>query len=84
MLQQDTPQDFVIATGTTITLKDFVDAAFKHANLDWQSYVVQDPAFLRPTDLLVSRANIDKISNALGWRPTITGTKVVEKMFEPI
>jgi GDPmannose 4,6-dehydratase len=84
MLQQDTAEDFVIATGTTITLKDFVDAAFKYANLDWQSYVVQDPAFLRPTDLLVSRANIDKISNALGWQPTITGTKVVEKMFEPI
>ena len=84
MLQQDTPEDFVIATGTTITLKDFVDAAFKYVNLDWQPYVVQDPAFMRPTDLLVSRANIDKISNSLGWRPTITGSKVVEKMFEPI
>ena len=84
MLQQDKPEDFVIATGTTISLKDFVAAAFRHANLDWQSFVVQDPAFLRPTDLMVSRANIDKISDVLGWRPTITGTKVVEKMFEPI
>jgi GDPmannose 4,6-dehydratase len=84
MLQQDQPEDFVIATGKTMTLMEFVDAAFKHVNLDWQSYVVQDPTLMRPADLLVSRANIDKISATLGWRPTITGTKVVEKMFEPI
>lgn len=84
MLQQEAPQDYVIATGTTMTLQEFVEAAFKQVNLDWRSYVVQDPAFMRPTDLLVSRASNDKISNALGWHPTITGTQVVQKMFEPI
>lgn len=84
MLQQEAPQDYVIATGTTMTLQEFVEAAFKQVNLDWRSYVVQDPAFMRPSDLLVSRASIDKISNTLGWHPTITGTQVVQKMFEPI
>jgi GDPmannose 4,6-dehydratase len=84
MLQQETPQDFVIATGTTMTLMDFVDAAFKQVNLDWRSHVVQDLAFMRPSDLLVSKASIDKISQTLGWRPSTMGTQVVEKMFEPI
>jgi len=84
MLQQETPQDFVIATGTTMTLMDFVEAAFKRVNLDWRAYVVQDPALMRPTDLLVSTASIDKISQTLGWRPSTIGTQVVEKMFEPI
>jgi GDPmannose 4,6-dehydratase len=84
MLQQDQPEDFVIATGTTITLMDFVKTAFEQVDLDWQSYVVQDPAFMRPTDLLVSRANNSKISHALGWQPKVTGSKVVQKMFEPI
>lgn len=84
MLQQDQPEDFVIATGHTMTLMDFVKTAFEQVDLDWQSYVVQDPAFMRPTDLLVSRANIDKISRSLGWQPQVTGSKVVQKMFEPI
>ena len=84
MLQQDKPEDFVIATGTTMTLMDFVKTAFEQAGLDWQSYVIQDPAFMRPDDLLVSRANNQKIRSALGWQPVVTGSKVVQKMFEPI
>ena len=84
MLQQDKPEDFVIATGTTMTLMDFVKSAFEQSGLDWQSYVVQDPAFMRPADLLVSRANNQKIRSALGWQPVVTGSKVVQKMFEPI
>ena len=84
MLQQDKAEDFVIATGTTMTLMDFVKTAFEQVGLDWQSYVVQDPAFMRPSDLLVSRANNQKISSALGWQPKVMGSKVVQKMFEPI
>jgi len=84
MLQQDQPKDFVIATGTTISLMDFVKTAFDQLCLDWESYVVQDPAFMRPADLMVSRANISQIISSLGWQPQVTGTKVVEKMFEPI
>jgi len=84
MLQQDFPQDFVIATGTTMTLMDFVEAAFKQVNLDWHSHVIQDPEFMRPTDILVSSANINRIAQSLGWRPSTVGTGVVEKMFESI
>jgi len=84
MLQQDKPEDFVIATGATMTLMDFVKTAFEQEGLDWQSYVIQDPAFMRPADLLVSRANNQKIRTALGWQPIVTGSKVAQKMFEPI
>jgi len=84
MLQQDKPEDFVIATGTTMTLMDFVKTAFEQVDLDWRPYVVQDPVFMRPTDLLVSSANNEKITRSLGWRPEVIGPKVVQKMFEPI
>lgn len=84
MLQQDVPQDFVIATGKTITLEDFVAAAFAQANLDWRKYVVSDPAFIRPTDILVGRADSSKIQATLGWKPSISGVKVVENMFNSI
>jgi GDPmannose 4,6-dehydratase len=84
MLQQETPQDFVIATGSTMTLMDFVEAAFKQVNVDWRSHVIQDPEFMRPTDILVSSANINKITESLGWKPASIGTRVVEKMFESI
>ena len=84
MLQQDVPEDFVIATGTTITLMDFVEAAFNRMGLDWRSYVFQNPEFMRPTDLSISGANIDKIKQSLGWQPTTTGIRVVERMFESI
>lgn len=84
MLQQDNPEDFVIATGITMTLMDFVKTAFEQVGLDWHSYVVQDSAFMRPADLLVSRASIGNISQSLGWQPQVTGAKVVHKMFDPI
>ena len=84
MLQQDKPEDFVIATGTTMTLMEFVKTAFDQVGLNWEAYVVQDSAFIRPTDLLESRASISKISRCLGWHPVVTGPKVVDKMFELI
>lgn len=84
MLQQEKPEDFVIATGTTITLMDFVEAAFKRLDLDWRSHVIQDPDFVRPTDILVSSADISRITQSLGWKPATMGTRVVEKMFESI
>ena len=84
MLQQDKPEDFVIATGITMTLMDFVKTAFEQMSLDWQSYVVQDPALMRPSELLVSKTSIESITHSLGWQPVVTGSKVVQNMFEPI
>jgi GDPmannose 4,6-dehydratase len=67
MLQQDTPDDYVIATGETRPLRDFVELAFKHAGLDWREHVVIDQSLFRPTELLVGRANPAKAAAQLGW-----------------
>lgn len=68
MLQQDEPQDYIVATGKTYTLRDFVQEVFAHLNLDWQQYTRSDCNLLRPTDILVSRAEPFKADRVLGWR----------------
>ena len=84
MLQQERPQDFVIATGITISLEEFVQAAFEEAGLNWRNYVEQDPALFRPTDLAVGRADPTKAQGELGWKAVTTGIGVVKKMYELI
>jgi GDPmannose 4,6-dehydratase len=84
MLQQDKPQDFVIATGTTITLEEFVKAAFDQAGLNWRDHVIQDPGLLRPTDLPVGRADPRKAMTELGWKAATRGVRVAEKMYQLI
>lgn len=84
MLQQDIPQDFVIATGTTMTLEEFVKTAFEQAHLNWQDHVVQDPSLLRPTDLAIGRADPSHALKVLGWKASTCGAKVVEKMYQSL
>ena len=84
MLQQDKPQDFVIATGTTITLEEFVKAAFDQAGLNWKNHVVQDPSLFRPTDLAIGRADPSKAFKEFGWKASTTGINVVKKMYQSI
>ena len=84
MLQQDKPQDYVIATGTTITLEDFVKTAFDQAGLNWQEHVIQDPALFRPTDLAVGSADCSKARQDLGWQALTKGVDVVKKMYQSI
>ena len=84
MLQQEKPQDYVIATGVTMSLEDFVRAAFEQAGLNWRGYVEQDPALFRPTDLAVGRADPTKAYRELGWKATTKGVDVVKKMYELI
>lgn len=84
MLQQEQPQDFVIATGTTITLEEFVKTAFEQANLNWQDHVVQDPSLFRPTDFAIGRADPSNALKALGWKASTYGAKVVEKMYQSL
>jgi GDPmannose 4,6-dehydratase len=84
MLQQDEAQDFVIATGTTITLEEFVKTAFDEANLNWQDYVIQDPSLFRPTDLAISYADPSKAANELHWQASTRGVDVVKKMYQSI
>jgi len=68
MLQQAQPNDFVIATGETHSLEDFVAAAFKAVDLDWRKYVDTDPSLMRPTDLEISCADPTLAETRLGWK----------------
>ena len=74
----------MIATGVTMSLEDFVRAAFEQAGLNWRGYVEQDPALFRPTDLAVGRADPTKAYRELGWKATTKGVDVVKKMYELI
>jgi GDPmannose 4,6-dehydratase len=68
MMQQETPEDYVIATGKTHSVRDFVDVAFRRAGIeDWQPYVFLDVALLRPADIAELRGNPEKARNKLGW-----------------
>jgi GDPmannose 4,6-dehydratase len=83
MLQQDEPDDYVVATGETHTVEEFVSKAFTHAGIDdWQRYVKQDPRFLRPAevDLLVGDAS--KARAVLGWRPEVDFDELVKLMVD--
>lgn len=84
MLQQNKPEDFVIATGATITLEDFVKAAFEQANLKWKEHVIQDPSLFRPADLEIGRADPGKALNVLGWKASTRGIEVVKEMYQSI
>ena len=84
MLQQDKSEDLVIATGITITLEEFVRAAFEQANLDWKDYVIQDPSLFRPTDLAIGRADPSKAQKVLGWKASTKGVEVVKKMYQSL
>jgi GDPmannose 4,6-dehydratase len=84
ILQQDVPEDYVIATGTTISLEEFVSTAFEQADLDWKDYVTQDPTLFRPTDLLVGRADSSKALERMGWKATTQGIEVVKKMYQSL
>jgi GDPmannose 4,6-dehydratase len=82
MLQQDQPDDYVIATGETHSVRELVEAAFGHVDLDWQQYVVQDPALVRPAevDLLVGDAS--KARRVLAWQPELRFHELVHRMVE--
>jgi len=80
MLQLEKPEDFVIATGETHSLEEFVAHAFSVLGLHWQDHVFQDHSFFRPTDLMISSADTHKAKHKLGWQAEVAMHKVVEKM----
>lgn len=82
MLQQEEPQDFVIGTGETHSLEDFVAEAFSCANLHWKDFVVLDQSLIRPTDLTVGKANPKKANTELGWIPKYKMNDVVRLMVQ--
>lgn len=84
LLQQAKPDDFVIATGKTYLLEDFVRLAFAYFDLDWHEHVSQSEEFFRPTDLLVSSADPSKAKLKLGWQAQIDMPQVVKRMCQNI
>lgn len=80
MLQQDTPDDFVIGTGESHSVRDFVKRAFEAADLDWREYVVVDPRYFRPAEVDHLRADPDKARKILGWEPTVDFEELVRIM----
>jgi GDPmannose 4,6-dehydratase len=80
MLQQTTPDDFVIATGETNSLQDFIAAAFNEVGLDWQEHVVSDPTLFRPTDIARVLTNPCKAKDVLGWQASYKMADVVRMM----
>jgi GDPmannose 4,6-dehydratase len=82
MLQREHPENFVIGSGETHSVREFCEVAFRHVGLNHEDYVVQDPAFYRPAevDLLVS--NPKKASAELGWEPTVAFEELVRMMVD--
>ena len=81
MLQQNEPDDYVVATGKDHTIREFLDAAFKHIGVsNWDKYVKQDPRFMRPAEVDVLRGDSTKARDVLGWQPETTFENMVSKM----
>ena len=82
MLQQDTPVDYVIATGVAHSVRDLVEIAFARVGLDWQKYVRIDPAFLRPAEVEHLLGDASKAKTELGWTPSVDFKQLVEMMVD--
>lgn len=82
MLQKDQPDDYVIATGVSYSLEDFVKEAFNYFALNWQNYVVSKTELLRPTDLSISKANPLKAKTILGWNASYRMPDIIKMMIQ--
>ncbi|HZT41279.1 MAG TPA: GDP-mannose 4,6-dehydratase [Chthonomonadaceae bacterium] len=82
MLQQETPEDYVIATGQTHSVRDLVEVAFRHVGLEWEKYVVQDPAFYRPAEVDLLVGDPAKAREKLGWEPKVTFEELIAQMVD--
>ncbi len=82
MLQQETPEDFVIGTGETHSVEEFVSIAFDYLDLDWQKHVVIDPKFYRPAEVDLLLADPSKARRKLGWKPEVSFPQLVRMMVD--
>jgi GDPmannose 4,6-dehydratase len=82
MLQQDRPEDYLIATGVSHSVRDLVDLAFSHAGLDWKRYVHVDPLLLRPAEVDHLLGDASKARRDLGWSPTVNFEQLVAMMVD--
>ncbi len=82
MLQQDEPADYVIATGETHSVEDFLNEAFGYVDLDWHDYVAQDPRFMRPAEVDLLVGDPSKAGQELGWEPDVSFRQLVRMMVD--
>ena len=82
MLQQDTPDDYVVATGETHSVREFLEIAFGHLDLNFEDYVVIDPEFIRPAEVELLLGNPAKARDNLGWKPEVSFEQLVTRMVE--
>jgi GDPmannose 4,6-dehydratase len=82
MLQQETPDDYVVATGETHSVEEFLDIAFGYVNLDWHRYVKFDERYLRPAEVDLLVGNADKTKQQLNWEPSVTFEELVKLMVD--
>lgn len=82
MLQQDKPDDYVIATNETHSIREFLDLAFQHVNLDWHEYVEFDERYLRPAEVELLIGDSTKARKQLGWEPSVTFEELVQLMVD--
>jgi GDPmannose 4,6-dehydratase len=82
MLQQDQPDDYVIATGETHSVQEFLEKSFSYVNLNWQDYVEFDDRYLRPAEVDLLIGDPTKAQQKLGWKPSVTFDELVSLMVE--
>ncbi|MCP2619668.1 GDP-mannose 4,6-dehydratase [Candidatus Aminicenantes bacterium AC-334-K16] len=82
MLQQDNPDDFVIGTGETHSVKEFLEEVFSYLNMDWKEYVEIDPRYFRPTEVEFLQADSSKARKELGWEPKVSFKELVKIMVD--
>jgi len=82
MLQQDAPDDYVVATGETHSVQEFVEEAFGYLDMDWREFVVQDPKFYRPAEVDLLVGDPAKAGEKLGWEPTVSFRELVRLMVQ--
>lgn len=82
MLQHDKPDDFIIATGETHSVREFLDVAFTHLELDWQKYVIIDPHYFRASDVDDLCGDASKAKQVLGWEPKVRFNELVKQMVD--
>ena len=82
MLQQDQPQDYIIATGIKHSVEDLCRIAFGHVGLDWRNYVIESDQFKRPAELHSLQAKCDKAKNNLGWQPKVSFNELIAMMVD--
>jgi len=82
MLQQDEPDDYVIATGKTHSVNEFVELAFEHVGLDWKDYVIVDKNLYRPAEVHQLKGDFEKAKRILGWEPNVNFEELVKMMVD--